>query len=197
MFTPEALAGYVSDAIMTVINLLIAYAILKWLLFKPLLKLLRNRREKVAAELKEADNKYVQAQNQLNQANQRLDQSNHEAAEIIATARSMAETQNEAILTQARQEAEHIMGRADSELKRLRNAMLQEMRNEVVDLSIAIASKVIGQSLDQDKQMGMISQLIEQEPGLQAESDVKAQDTEQEKSSGQSDHPLPEEVDHA
>lgn len=172
MFTPEALAGYVSAGIFVVINLLVAYVILKLLLFKPLLKLLRKRRELVVSQLEDADQKMASARQSLSKANEKLDQSNHEAAEIIASARAMAETESESLIGQARQEAAHIMSRADSEMKRLRTAMLQDMRDEVADLSVAIATKVIGQVLDEDKQRAMIARMIEDEPRLQEESPV-------------------------
>lgn len=83
MFTPEALAGYVSDAILTIINLLLAYFVLRWLLFKPLLKMLNKRRELVANQLQTAGDKMAEAEKQLSEANSRLNASNHEAASTL------------------------------------------------------------------------------------------------------------------
>lgn len=173
MFTPEALAGYVSDAFLTILNLLIAYFILRWLLFKPLLKILKKRRELVASQLQTASEKMADAEKQLNEANERLNASNHEAADIVASARVMAEQQSEETIAAARSEAAHIMSRTDEEMRRMKLAIMQQSRDEVADLSVAIASKVIGKAMDPDRQRDLVRQLIREEPSLQELDETK------------------------
>src|SRR5690554_1153851 len=134
MFTPEAMASYAVDAIVVVINLFVSYIILKRFLFKPILKLLRKRKNDVEQDLGEAEHRLREAQDKLATADLRIDRSSQEAAEIIQTARSQAEVQSEAILTGARKDAANILSRADSEIDRMRVSMLNEIRDEVADL---------------------------------------------------------------
>jgi F-type H+-transporting ATPase subunit b len=163
MFTPEALASYVSTALITVINLLVTYFVLKRFLFKPILKVLRSRREKIAGELAQSETRLRDAEVRLTQANDKLENANHEAAVILSEARSQAETSSETILTEARKEAAGHLTRADAEVNRMRITMLNEVRNEVADLSVAIASKVIGQVMDEHRQRELVDQFLDEQ----------------------------------
>jgi len=163
MFEPEAVAGYAVTAIFTVINLLITYLILKQFLFKPILNILRKRKAEVESELNQAEQKLSDADARLHKASERMDSSVHEAAAIVANARTQAEAQSEAIVTEAKQEAATLLTRADAEIARMRVTMLNEVRDEVADLSVAIASKVIGQVMDEKKQREMVERLIDEQ----------------------------------
>lgn len=161
MFTPEAIASYLSAAILTVINLLAAYFILKHFLFRPILKMLRKRRLMIADELKQAEDKLSQAEEKMNQAVARLESSTHEAANILVEARSQADHQSEAILSEARHNAAGLVTRAETEVNRMRITMLNDVRNEVADLAVAIASKVIGQAMDAHRQRELVEQFLD------------------------------------
>ena len=163
MFTQEAMQGYAVAAVFTIINLLVSYFVLKRFLFKPLLKLLRKRREDVGKELSQAEEKLTDAESKLADATLRLDRSSHEAAEIVTTARSQAEVQGEAILSNARNEATGMITRAEGEISRMRVTMLNDIRDEVADLAVAIASKVIGQVMDEKHQRELVDSFMDDE----------------------------------
>lgn len=163
MFTPEAMAGYVSTAILTIVNLLVTYFILKRFLFKPILNVLRKRKIEVETELNEAAEKLKLAENKLADATERLNNSNHEAAAIITTARSQAEIQRESIMSEAKHEVAGMYTRADAEISRMRITMLNDVRDEVADLSVAIASKVIGQAMDDQRQRDLIESFMDEQ----------------------------------
>jgi F-type H+-transporting ATPase subunit b len=56
-----------------------------------------------------------------------------------------------------------LLTRADAEIVRMRVTMLNEVRDEVADLSVAIASKVIGQVMDEKRQREMVERLIDEQ----------------------------------
>jgi F-type H+-transporting ATPase subunit b len=163
MFTPEAMAGYAVAAIFVLINLTITYFVLKRFLFKPILNILRKRRTDVEAELQQAEEKLSAADSRLAIAEERLSNSSHEAASILTNARSQAEIQSEAILSDARKESAAMLNRADTEINRMRITMLNNVRDEVADLSVAIASKVIGQVIDEQHQRQLVDKLLDEQ----------------------------------
>lgn len=163
MFTPEAVAGYVTTALFAIIDLLVTYFIVKHFLFKPILKVLRKRKTEVETELTHAEEYLTDAEKKLADANERLNNSGHEASVIMSNARATAETSGVTILAEARHEAATMLTRADSEVSRMRVTMLNEVRDEVADLSVAIASKVIGQVMDESRQHELVNQLVDQE----------------------------------
>jgi len=174
MFTPEALAGYTTTAFFTIINLLANYLILKHFLFKPIIKVLRTRREGIEKLQKETEERREAAERQLAEATRRIQQSNRDASEIVTAAKSQAEIQSESILSDARKEATAMVARADGEISRMKVTMLNEVRDEVADLSVAIASKVIGKALDEQRQRELVEQFLDEKIVPSTGNEVKA-----------------------
>lgn len=160
MFTPEALASYVVTAIFTIVNLLITYLVLKRFLFKPILNLLQKRRQTVSDQLSQAEEKLNKANAKQNEAEAKIEEATRQAANILAEAKSQAEKQREEMLQEAYRTAAGIIVRAESERDRMRLSMFNEIRDEVTDLAVAIASKVIGQTLDSQRQRELIEQYL-------------------------------------
>ncbi|MDD2533081.1 MAG: F0F1 ATP synthase subunit B [Eubacteriales bacterium] len=163
MFAPEMMANYASTAVFAIINLLVSYYILNRFLFQPIMKMLRKRQDEVAAVIQDADLRLREAEEKIATADLRLDQSSREAAELVSSARSQAEIQSESILQDARRESATRLTRADNEINRLRVAMLNNIRDEVADLSVSIASKVIGSAIDAKRQREMVDAFLDEE----------------------------------
>jgi len=157
------MAGYASTAFFTIINLMVTYFVLKRFLFKPILNVLRKRKVEVETELAEAEEKLKSAADKLAHATDRLSSANHEAAGIVTAARSQSEILRESLLSDAKRDISGMYSRADMEIGRMRVTMLNDVRNEIADLSVAVASKVIGQTLDEQHQKDMVSRFLDEE----------------------------------
>ena len=66
-------------------------------------------------------------------------------------------------MSEAKKEAANRLARADGEIERMRLSMLNEIRDEVADLSVAIASKVIGKAMDEKHQKELVDKYLEEE----------------------------------
>jgi|GEM_PF-385692 len=162
LLTPDQFAGYAVTAVWTIINLLIAYFVLRHFVFKPIIKLLNKRREAVLNELEDAANKTASAQALLADATKRIEDSKNEASTIMSDARVQAEKQARTIVNASHTEATTIVERASEDAKRMHNAMLDQMRDEVADLAIAIASKVVGSIIDDTHQKEMSDRIMDE-----------------------------------
>jgi F-type H+-transporting ATPase subunit b len=160
LIPPEMLAKYIVTAFFVVINLFVTYIILKLFLFKPTIQFLEKRRKSVEDDLARAKSIRSSADEKLAEASARNEESIHEATNVINDARIQAQTQGERILDEARKEADQLVLQAEKDIERTRTIMMEEMRDEVADLSIAIASKVIKQNMDESKQRELIDRLI-------------------------------------
>lgn len=129
--------------IWTIVTFLVLLALLAKFAWRPLLRALEQRQESIARSLEDAA-----------RARQELERLHVESARILAEAR----TQAEAILSRTREDAsrfrEELKGKAQAEAAAIvRNAekqieleaarALQQIRHEAVDLSVAIASKLL------------------------------------------------------
>ena len=162
LFDPDQLAGYAVTAVWTVINLLVAYVILRRFVFNPIIRLLNKRRETVMKEFEDAAKKTADAQALLAEANKRIDDSKNEASTIVSDARVQAEKQGRTIVNAAHTEAASIVDRATEDAKRMHNAMLDQMRDEVADLAIAIATKVVGSIIDDTHQKEISERILDE-----------------------------------
>ncbi|MBR2751101.1 MAG: F0F1 ATP synthase subunit B [Clostridiales bacterium] len=152
ILSPDQMAHYAVTAIVTIVNVLIAYFILKLVLFKPLIKVINKRKESIAAQVENAEKQEKEASEKLDEASKRIDASHEEAIQIIADARSQAEKQSQTIIETAKKEAQEIRDRAEEDAKRTRKAMLEEMKDEVADLAVSIAGHVLGTVGDEKKE---------------------------------------------
>lgn len=163
MFTPEALAGYLVTGVLTIVNLLVAYFILKRFLFKPALKFMRKREATIRAELEDAARRSAEADAQLQIAAKQIEDARRDASSILSDARLAGQNKSDAILAQAKDEASAIIAKGNTENARMRTTLLEGMRSEVADLSVRIASRVIQQYMDEGRQREMVEGLINDE----------------------------------
>ena len=159
---PEQVAGYAVTAIFVIIGLLVSYVVLKKFLFKPIFAIIHKRQEKVLAELTDASEKNAQAQAYLDEAQAAIDGSKTEASDIIVQARVQADKQAKSIVEKARNEASETMKKAERDAKHTHDAMLDQMRDEISDLAVSIATKVIGSVIDENKQKELSEKMLDE-----------------------------------
>jgi len=162
LLSADQFGGYAVTAVFTIINVLIAYLVLKHFVFKPIIKLLNNRRTAVMNELDEADKKTKEAQKLIDEANSQIERAKSDASTIVTDARVQAEKQSHTIVNAAQTEANHIVERASEDSKRMHNAMLDQMRDEVADLAVSIASKVVGSVIDEAHQKELNERIMDE-----------------------------------
>ena len=64
LFSPDQFAGYAVTIVLTIINVLVGFLIIKFLLFKPLIKMIHKRQETLNAELDAAAKAKEEADNE-------------------------------------------------------------------------------------------------------------------------------------
>ena len=154
---------HIVTGIFTIINLLVTYFVLKRFLFKPVMAYMKKRQTNIENDLRDAQAKIDEAEMRTMEAAEKVEGSIKVASGIVGDAKVQAETQRDAILASARQEAADLLKRSEGDINRMRNAMLEDMKTEVAELSVAIATKVIGQSVDKDRQKELVERLVSEE----------------------------------
>ncbi|MCR4689362.1 MAG: F0F1 ATP synthase subunit B [Saccharofermentans sp.] len=147
LFSPDQFAGYAVTAVFTVINVLIAYIFIKKLLFKPILKMMKNRQAVLDGELDAATKSKEEADAVVAQSKETIDEARRQAAAIMEEARENASKQSDMIIKAANEEANEITARAEEDVLRIRRVALEEMKDDITDLAVKIAQKVIGDSI--------------------------------------------------
>jgi F-type H+-transporting ATPase subunit b len=148
--------------IWTIVTFLVLLALLAKFAWKPLLQALESREETIRKSLDDAQ----QARQELERLNQESAQmiakARQEADTIVARSRTDAERLKEDMRQEARAESATIVKNAERQIQLETGRALEQIRHEAVDLSIAIASKVIGRNLSKDDNERLIEDALRQ-----------------------------------
>jgi len=159
---PEDLYPHLEELIVGAI----AFAILFFFMWKWVLprvnQLLEERRVRIQGELEKAEKTRAKAEQLLSQYEERLKEARGESNRIIEEARKTAESVRKDVLTKAEEEARQVVARAQEEIKAERDRTFEELRRDVGELTIDLAARVIGQSLDTRRQAKLVEEYIEE-----------------------------------
>ncbi len=131
-----------------IINFLILFVAMSALAWRPLIRALEARRERIAKGLEDARLAEQARANAEREAQKLVDQRRAEAQKLVEEGRARGEDQAKTVVADAQREAEEIRQRARAEAEEERNATLGEVRSQVGQLAIAAAERVLERSLD-------------------------------------------------
>ncbi len=150
---------------------IVAFAIVFLVMWKfavpAMKKLMAERQAAIAGQIKEAENAKQEAQSLLADYKTQVAGAKSEANTIVEDARKAAEAVRADVLAKAEDEAAAIRAKAHAEAEAEKGRALQEARVEVANISVNLAEKVVGASLDTDRQKNLVEQyLAELERGV-------------------------------
>ncbi len=147
--------------IWTIVCFLIALFVLKRYAFGPVQKMIDDRRDRIAQSIAEAENARTEARELLEQHRALIGQAKSESAEILAEARKVADAHH----ARAREEAEvDRLRRVDETLRQIEaetSRALDQIRNEVADLTVEATQRVVGKVLDTADHRRLVDEAIE------------------------------------
>ena len=143
-----------------ILNFLILLFILKKFAYKPLLAMMESRRNKVISDLENAEKSRLAAEQLRADYEKQLAQVRVEAQVILDRANKIATETREEILTQARAEQERLLTAARDQIAREQQKALAEVRSEVANLSILVATQILGASMDSNKDKAIIENVL-------------------------------------
>jgi len=132
------------------VNMAFIILILTWLLYKPMLKFLDERRERIKNELKSAADNLKAAEETRATYDAKLLGVAFEREEILDAAKKTAYAREEEIITAAKNEADLIMERARREMDQEREKVRDEMHHQIVQVSAVMAEKLMASQLGAD-----------------------------------------------
>lgn len=126
----------------------------------PVKDMMEKRRQKVIDDLDQAASDRKKAEILANEREAALKNSRQEATQILSVAKSNAQKIGKQIVSEAKAEASAIRERDKADAAQAKTDALNEARNEVADLSVTIAEKVIAKNLSAADQKDLVDQFI-------------------------------------
>lgn len=156
----EALGLNLPQLIAQIANFFVLLVILRLTLYKPILRMLDERKQKIAEGLNAAE--IARAEATAAQANI-LDQLNiarKDGQDIVAGAQTIATRIQADAREQSNRDREVSLERARAEIQLERDRAIAELRGEFADITVSAAEKVINQSLDRQAHQRIIDEAL-------------------------------------
>jgi len=148
--------------IWTILTFLVLLFLLAKFAWGPLLKALEERQETIRKSLDDADQARQELERLHQESAQIIAEARGEAQSIVAKSRAAADTVREDLKQKAKEEAEALVRGAQRQIQLETARAIQQIRHEVVDLSLAVASKLIKKNLTQEDNDALIQDSLTQ-----------------------------------
>jgi F-type H+-transporting ATPase subunit b len=125
---------------------------------------LEIRERSIADMIDEAKTSADKAAEQLRQYEARLEAAGEEAREVLAQAQREAEGVKDRIVAEARDAAQRERERAVADIKTAKNAALQDITSQGVDIAVAMAGRIVRRQLEPEDHAKLIREALDQLP---------------------------------
>ncbi|MAQ12251.1 MAG: F0F1 ATP synthase subunit B [Chloroflexota bacterium] len=162
----ETLGIHFPSLAIYLVNFLLVLLLLYLFAYKPILRLMDQRAERIRESLEAADTARQEAASSQEAIQEQVTEARREGQRIMDQAREASERFRTEEMDKARQEAEAFVERAKEDIARERDTALQEVRASFGDLAITAAERVIRSSLDRQAHEELINQVLEEGESL-------------------------------
>ena len=157
----ELISLEVWHIVASIVNLLLLTLILKRFLFKPVQNILAKRKGEVDDLYDAAEKSKAQAEEDKNLYSAKLAGAVEEAESIVRSATQRADRQSDEILADANRRAAETMKRAEEDIEQAKKKAMDDLKNEISEISVQIAENVVGRELNGEDHRDLIDSFIE------------------------------------
>ena len=141
-------------------NFLLLLLILQRFAYKPIVGMLDERSRRIRNDLDEARKLREEGERDRETYRQQLNRSRDEARSILEEANNVAARIREQAILDAEQQNAVTLQRARDEIAREKEHAILELRREVGDLAIRVATQVVGRALDANDQQRLVDEAL-------------------------------------
>lgn len=160
----DALGFNIPALIAQLANFAILLIVFRLFLYKPLLRMLDERKKRIQEGLEAADESKRQLSQTEQEVAKELAKAREQGQTLIGEAQQMSQRIQAEARDAAKAEGEQLLERARTEIQLERDAAIADLRREFADLTITAAERVIKQSLDKDQHRQLIEEVLADAP---------------------------------
>ena len=149
-------------ALFILLNTLTIYFVAKKFLFGPVMKMITDRQQEIDNLYADAGHAKEKAQKLQEDYQKKLNEASAAADQMLQQAVSRAQSREEEILRKANTDAAAIMTKASADIALEKKKAVNDAKNEISGLALAIAGKVVEKELKPADQSAMIDRFIEE-----------------------------------
>ena len=130
------------------INFLVLVALLRWLLYRPIVRAMKKREEKIASRLEEADQKQEEAEEKVQEYQDKSGKLDKEREELLKEARQKAHEEQQRLLKEAKQAIDRRREQWQDALHRDQEDFLSDLRRQAGETGLHVARRTLEQLAD-------------------------------------------------
>ena len=146
--------------IVSALNFIVLFVIFWSFSFKPVTKMLTDRRDRIEQGLKDAEQARADRENAEAERVATLAEARKEANDILSRAQRVSQETRDTDIAATRAELERMRERAAGDIEAEKQRAITELRAEVADLALAAASRVVGESLTDQRQRRLVEEFL-------------------------------------
>ena len=147
-------------ALFTLLNTLTIYFVAKKFLFGPVMKIISDRQQEIDRMYADAGSAKTEAEAMRCEYQDRLSDAQATSDRIVRDAVSRGQAREEAIIQQAQSEAAAIMDKAAADIRLEKKKALNDAKDEISDIALALAGKIVGRELNAADQASLVDSFI-------------------------------------
>jgi F-type H+-transporting ATPase subunit b len=141
-------------------NFVVFLVLLYVFALKPVAAMLEDRRSRIEQGLKDAEQARTDRENAESERVATLAEARKEANDILSRAQKVAQESRETDIAATKQELERLRERAAEEIGAEKQRAIAELRGEVADLALAAAGRVVGESMNDERQRRLVGEFL-------------------------------------
>ena len=141
-------------------NFLLFLAIIWTFAFKPISKMLADRKERIEQGLKDAEQARRDRENAEAERVSTLAEARKEANDILTRAQKVAQGSRDADIAATKEELERLRARAAADIEAEKVRAIGELRAEVADLALQAASQVVGETMTSERERRLVEEFL-------------------------------------
>ncbi|MBR4958337.1 MAG: F0F1 ATP synthase subunit B [Phascolarctobacterium sp.] len=144
-----------------ILNFLFLVFVLAKFAYKPLLNIMEERKNKIAADLEAADAAKAEAEAVKSEYAAKLADARQEAQAIVEAARKSAQAAHDKIMAETKAEQDQVVAAAKEAIELEKQKALADVRAQVISLSMLAASKIVEQKLGSEEDKKMAGEIVD------------------------------------
>ncbi|HEX7319777.1 MAG TPA: F0F1 ATP synthase subunit B [bacterium] len=145
-----------------IVNFLILLFILHRFLYKPILKLFKDRSQKIEEGLKTAEDLKRQAGESEQKHKVYLDEAKKEAHRIVEHAAKLGDEEKKKIIEIANEESRKIVDRTMQEISQEKKNIMADIKKEVGEMVVALSTSMIKKTLDEQAHRALLDEAVKE-----------------------------------
>ena len=146
----ETMGTAIGTSLVLLVSFLTLLLVLSYFVWKPVKKIMDDREQIIHDDIDSAEQRRVEAERLKEENEALLKQTQSEISELMENAKGQAKREQESIINDAQTRASQMIQEAKGDIEREKEQAIRDINDQVAELSVLIAEKMIVKEINKD-----------------------------------------------